>query len=183
MDKIYTWKNWIHFTECLWIKYYFNNQIQNERTFKWILNKNERDSKYVIYPLECVELFKNIIQECEKKFQKKIKKTTQPILIYRYNEWIWFTIHSDNISWIKEVEDAAKNNQPLAIWDITIVIQINKKSDFEWWALHFPNHWILWQWDIWDFIAFPATSEYIHEVKPIQKWERYSLVIRTFFDE
>jgi PKHD-type hydroxylase len=101
----------------------------------------------------------------------------QPQLIYRYGQGVGFVTHHDEVTEV-ELERAAANGQPVIGGDLTTVLFLNPPAAYSGGALYFEDPRLELRPPRGSLVAFPATRQYMHGVRPIEQGERFTLLVR-----
>ncbi|MEU4143100.1 2OG-Fe(II) oxygenase [Streptomyces parvulus] len=156
------------------------NHAGHPRTYQGVIDESLRKSEYVEVP---TRLHEAVISHCAAHLRShfEIAPTripTQPAVVYRYGPGVGFVAHHDEVTDI-ERERARTNGQPVVGGDITLVIWLNTPDSYGGGELFFENPAQEIKPPCGTLVAFPATRDHIHGVRPITRGERVTLVIRV----
>ncbi|MGY3201882.1 2OG-Fe(II) oxygenase [Streptomyces sp. TE5632] len=156
------------------------NQTARPRTYQGVIDESLRKSEYVEVPAHLEEA---VISRCATHLRghfeivpKRIP--TQPSVVYRYGAGVGFVAHHDEVTDI-ERERARTNGQPVVGGDLTLVVWLNTPDSYGGGELFFENPAQEIKPPCGTLVAFPATRDHIHGVRPITRGERVTLVVRT----
>lgn len=159
----------------------FDSDKTNETgELSWRTEKNVRDTQTVdlkpIYPL--IESILNrsvldVVNPALSSHGAKIKDA-EGVQLLRYGVGGHYNEHVDG--------ESIFNNYGQLEWrrsvdrDVSIVMYLNDKSEFEGGDLHFPNLGVTVEPQKGMFVAFPSYKEFLHGVRPVTSGERFALV-------
>jgi PKHD-type hydroxylase len=150
------------------------------RTYQGVLDENLRKSDYAELAdgLE-LELFRQVQDDVERHFRTPVHRIpTQKSVAYRYGPGVGFVAHHDEVTDV-EREHARTNGQPLVGGDITVVTWLSGPDEYAGGALFFEAPTLEVRPPKGTVVAFPATRDYMHGVRPIQEGERTTVILRV----
>ncbi|MGM9438976.1 2OG-Fe(II) oxygenase [Streptomyces murinus] len=150
------------------------------RTYQGVIDESLRKSEYIEVPPSLEEL---VISHCAAHVRGHFgitptRKPAQPAVIYRYGPGVGFVAHHDEVTDV-ERERARTNGQPVVGGDLTLVIWLNTPDSYGGGELFFEHPAQDFKPPSGTLVAFPATRNHIHGVRPITRGERVTLVVRT----
>ncbi|MFJ7187453.1 2OG-Fe(II) oxygenase [Streptomyces bacillaris] len=150
------------------------------RTYQGVIDESLRKSEYVEVPTRLDEAAIHYSAPyLRDHFEIAAKRIpTQPAVVYRYGPGVGFVAHHDEVTDI-ERERARTNGQPVVGGDLTLVIWLNTPDSYGGGELFFENPAQEIKPPCGSLVAFPATRDHIHGVRPIKSGERVTLVVRT----
>lgn len=156
------------------------SETARPRTFQGVVDEALRKSEYVEIPptleeaviAHCVPYIRDHFQAVPKRIP------TQPAVVYRYGPGVGFVAHHDEVTDV-ERERARTNGQPVVGGDLTLLVWLNTPDSYSGGELFFENPAQEIKPPCGTLVAFPATRDHIHGVRPITRGERITLVIRT----
>ncbi|MFJ3832082.1 2OG-Fe(II) oxygenase [Streptomyces sp. NPDC090046] len=155
------------------------NHTARPRTYQGVIDESLRKSEYVEIP---THLEGAVISHCATHLRGHFeiapqRISTQPAVVYRYGPGVGFVAHHDEVTDI-ERERARTNGQPVVGGDLTLVIWLNTPDSYGGGELFFENPAQEIKPPCGTLVAFPATRDHIHGVRPITSGERVTLVVR-----
>lgn len=158
---------------------YIKDSASRPRTFQGELNETLRKSDYVEMDRDLERrVFTSTRHILVSHFGTDVSPIRQPSVAYLYGPGAGFVAHHDEVSEI-EKERAATNGQPVVGGDITMVFWLSHPPEYEGGALFFDTPPMEFRPPRGAAVAFPATRDYIHGVRPITTGERITLVMRV----
>ncbi|MEU6709298.1 2OG-Fe(II) oxygenase [Streptomyces wuyuanensis] len=155
------------------------NHTARPRTYQGVIDESLRKSEYVEIPMHLEEA---VISHCaahvRDHFEIAPKRIpTQPAVVYLYGPGAGFVAHHDEVTDI-ERERAQTNGQPVVGGDLTLVVWLNTPDSYGGGELFFENPAAEIKPPRGTLVAFPATRDHSHGVRPITRGERVTLVVR-----
>ncbi|SCF70155.1 PKHD-type hydroxylase [Streptomyces sp. DconLS] len=165
---------------CAALMDHAKTRIARPRTYQGVIDESLRKSEYIEVPPALEEM---VISHCAAHVRNHFgitpaRKPAQPAVIYRYGPGVGFVAHHDEVTDV-ERERARTNGQPVVGGDVTLVIWLNTPDSYGGGELFFKNPTQDFKPSCGSLIAFPATRNHIHGVRPITRGERVTLVVRT----
>ncbi|MEV0850433.1 2OG-Fe(II) oxygenase [Streptomyces sp. NPDC049954] len=157
-----------------------HGQTARSRTYQGVIDESLRKSEYVEVP---TYLEQAVVSHCAEHIRSHFgivptRVATQPAVIYRYGPGIGFVAHHDEVTDI-ERERARTNGQPVVGGNLTLVVWLNTPDSYGGGELFFENPAQEIKPHCGTVVAFPATRDHIHGVRPITRGERVTLVVRV----
>ncbi|MEU4581739.1 2OG-Fe(II) oxygenase [Kitasatospora aureofaciens] len=166
---------------CEQLLRHFEHSTQLPRSYQGVVDEKLRKCEYVEVPEYLANLVTAAVTPHVDPFfgVETYPVPGQPTLIYRYGPGAGFVTHHDEVTEI-ELERAATNGQPVIGGDLTTVLFLSGPDEYGGGALYFeepprdlrPAKRAL--------VAFPATRDFMHGVRPITAGARYTLLARRF---
>lgn len=169
---------------CRELLHSFATQIPEPRSYQGAVDRNVRNCDYVKVPDALANTVSSrIAEQIDQYYNTAIRPMLdQPMLIYRYGKGVGFDVHHDQVTEI-EATRAQENGQPVIGGDITAVLFLNDPDQYVGGELYFQHPVEL---EVrppaGTLVSFPATTDYLHGVRPIRAGERYTLLVRYSAD-
>ncbi|WP_236243061.1 2OG-Fe(II) oxygenase [Streptomyces sp. CC228A] len=156
------------------------NQTARPRTYRGVIDETLRKSEYVEIPPHHLE--GAVVSHCAAHLRSHFgiapkRIPTQPAVVYRYGPGVGFVAHHDEVTDI-ERERARTNGQPVVGGDLTLLVWLNTPDSYGGGELFFESPAQEIKPPCGTLVAFPATRDHIHGVRPITRGERVTLVVR-----
>ena len=160
------------------IKAYKQGQPKS-RSYQGIVDLKVRNSTFVPLPTRFISIFSDSIRlVMEEYFGLPIDDNIESTpLIYGYPVGIGFILHHDLVTQI-ERERGLYNGQPVIGGDFSVVLFVNDPIEYLGGELYFPNHNCEFKPPRGSVVAFPATEDFVHGVRPILSGIRFSVLCR-----
>ncbi|MEU7020273.1 2OG-Fe(II) oxygenase [Streptomyces sp. NPDC046203] len=165
---------------CAALMDHATNETPRRRSFQGVVDSSLRDSAYVRVP---VPLEEAVLSHCAAPIHghfgvRPRSIPGQPAVIYRYGVGVGFVAHHDEVTEIERAR-ARTNGQPVVGGDLTMVVWLNSPDAYGGGELFFEHPPREFKPPCGSLVAFPATRDHVHGVRPIVRGERCTLVIRT----
>lgn len=149
------------------------------RSYQGVVDVSQRSCDYVALPGRLSAIVGDVIGDhVDDYFATRSKPVEQQApLIYRYGEGVGFVTHHDEVTDV-ELERAEHNGQPVVGGDLTTLLFLNCPSNYVGGALYFENPALELRPPKGSLVAFPATRDFMHGVRPIEDGERFTLLAR-----
>ncbi|MEV2203294.1 MULTISPECIES: 2OG-Fe(II) oxygenase [Streptomyces] len=156
------------------------NHTARPRTYQGVIDESLRKSEYVEIPTHLQEA---VISHCAAHVRSHFEIApkgipSQPAVVYRYGPGVGFVAHHDEVTEI-ERERARTNGQPVVGGDLTLVVWLNTPDSYGGGELFFESPAQEIKPPCGTLVAFPATRDRIHGVRPVTRGERVTLVVRV----
>ncbi|MCE7080458.1 2OG-Fe(II) oxygenase [Streptomyces sp. ST2-7A] len=154
--------------------------VHRPRTYQGLLDETIRNSEYaeIPDPLEA-RLFHRVKPALRNHFRTSVGRIpTQKSVAYRYGPGVGFVAHHDEVTEV-ERERARTNGQPVVGGDITVVVWLSGPENYTGGALFFESPALELRPPRGAVVAFPATPDHIHGVRPIESGERITVIMRV----
>ncbi|MEV6984492.1 2OG-Fe(II) oxygenase [Sphaerisporangium sp. NPDC051017] len=164
---------------CLELLRHFDSSVQRPRSYQGIVNESLRKCAYAAVPqLLADRVTDTVTPHLDGYFGVETRAVPgQPALIYRYGPGVGFVTHHDEVT-AEETDRAAANGQPIIGGDLTTLLFLSGPDEYGGGDLYFVEPPLELRPARGALIAFPATRQYLHGVRPITSGERYTLLIR-----
>ncbi|MEU3073373.1 2OG-Fe(II) oxygenase [Streptomyces laurentii] len=183
-----TWKSRLPLVEdsaiplslCEVLTDHVKNHTARPRTYQGVIDETLRKSEYVEVPTHLEEA---VISHCAAHVRghfeiAPMRIPTQSAVIYRYGPGVGFVAHHDEVTDI-ERHRARTNGQPVVGGDLTLVISLSTPDSYGGGELFFEHPPQEIKPPLGTLVAFPATRDHVHGVRPITSGERITLVVRV----
>ncbi|WP_181785318.1 2OG-Fe(II) oxygenase [Streptomyces phytophilus] len=159
---------------------YASTAAHSPRTYQGVLDESQRKSDYTEIPGPLEErLFSQVEPVMEQHFGVRVQRIpAQQCVAYRYGEGVGFVAHHDEVTDI-EREHARTNGQPVVGGDITVVTWLSGPDEYQGGALFFQEPPIDLRPPRGSVVAFPATRDHVHGVRPITAGLRTTVILRV----
>ncbi|MFJ6519295.1 2OG-Fe(II) oxygenase [Streptomyces filamentosus] len=159
------------------------HQIPRPRTYQGVIDETLRKSEYVEIPPHLEDaVASHCFGHVRDHFEIAPKRIpSQPAVAYCYGPGVGFVAHHDEVTDI-ERERARTNGQPVVGGDLTLVVWLNTPDSYRGGELFFEDPAQEIKPPCGTLVAFPATRDHIHGVRPITRGERVTLVVRVDAD-
>ncbi len=160
---------------------HFERSTQRPRSYQGVVDETLRKCEYVEVPERLANLVTAAVSPHIDAF---FDVDTYPVpgqrtLIYRYGPGVGFVTHHDEVT-ETELERAATNGQPVIGGDLTTVLFLSGPDEYGGGALYFEKPPLDLRPAKGALVAFPATRDFMHGVRPITAGARYTLLARRF---
>lgn len=154
--------------------------VHRPRTYQGLLDETVRKSEYAEITEALEErLFHQARPALRHHFGTPVCRiSTQTSVAYRYGPGVGFVAHHDEVTEV-ERQRARTNGQPVVGGDITVVVWLSGPDSYAGGALFFENPALELRPPRGAVVAFPATREYVHGVRPIESGERTTVIMRV----
>ncbi|MEV7783366.1 2OG-Fe(II) oxygenase [Kitasatospora sp. NPDC088351] len=158
---------------------HFEHSTQRPRSYQGVIDETLRKCKYVEVPERLANLVMAAVSPHIDAFfgVDTYPVPGQPTVIYRYGPGVGFVTHHDEVT-ETELERAATNGQPVIGGDLTTVLFLSGPDEYGGGALYFEEPPLDLRPAKGALVAFPATRDFMHGVRPITGGARYSLLTR-----
>jgi PKHD-type hydroxylase len=157
----------------------FKTGAQRPRSYQGLVDSSRRNCDYVEVSRTLADIVADLMCEHVDGYfgVQSCPIEQQPQLIYRYGQGVGFVTHHDEVTGI-ELERATYNSQPVIAGDLTTVLFLNGPNEYGSGALYFEYPQLELRPSKGTLVAFPATRDFMHGVRPIEHGERFTLLAR-----
>ncbi|MBP2322644.1 PKHD-type hydroxylase [Kibdelosporangium banguiense] len=158
---------------------YFRSTESLPRSYQGVVDQSQRNCAFVEVPAELADVVLKLVADRVDEYFgiESAPIDGQPQLIYRYGIGVGFVTHHDEVTEV-ELERAESNGQPVIGGDLTTLLFLNGPDAYEGGALYFEQPPLELRPPQGTLVAFPATRDFMHGVKQIDRGERFSLLAR-----
>lgn len=169
---------------CTYLVETFRQARASPRSYQGVVDRDLRECEFVEVPERSAASLSDLVETILQGACGLRTRATpdQPQVIYRYGPGVGFTTHHDEVT-ETEVERAAVTGQPVLGGDVTVVCLLNSRQAYAGGALYFESPvQVELRPPRGSLVAFPATRDFLHGVRPIEGGERFVAVVRRTLD-
>lgn len=158
---------------------HFKSNEERPRSYQGIVDESQRKCSFVDVSDTLADLVTEAVNPHVYGFfgVESRPMPGQSQLIYRYGQGIGFVTHHDEVTDI-ERRRAKDNGQPVIGGDLTTVLFLNHPDEYGGGSLYFESPAVELRPQRGALVAFPATRDFMHGVRKIERGERYTLLAR-----